>query len=90
MNTTTNHGAAIPLPEKPAPPKNEYQIEDERRTWRMANNRDAYPSFTSQREGFAGIIGAITDRFCRECEQNIQLRHLKGCSVGAAEAGACP
>jgi hypothetical protein len=90
MNTTTNHGAVVPLPGKPPRPKSAYELEDERRTWRMANNRDAYPPFASRREGFAGIVGEITDRFCKECEQNIQLRHMKGCTVGAAEEGACP
>jgi hypothetical protein len=90
MNTLSNHGNAIPLPVKPPPPPSEYQLEDMRRTWRMNNNRDSYPPFTSQREGFGGLMGAITDRFCKECEVNIQLRHRKGCSVGVAEEGACP
>jgi hypothetical protein len=90
MNTYSNHGNAIPPPVKPPPPPSMYELEYMRRTWRMNNNRDSYPPFTSTREGFAGIVGSVTDRFCKECEQNIQLCHLPNCSVGKAEEGACP
>lgn len=59
--------------------------ENQLREWRMANNRDAYPQDVSYREGFGGLIGEITDRWCKECEQNIQLPHRVGCRVGIAE-----
>jgi hypothetical protein len=55
------------------------------RDWRMEHNRLDYPSGDSYHEGFAGIVGCTTDRWCRECESRIDVPHRKDCSVTAKE-----
>jgi len=55
------------------------------RDWRKAHNEADYPLANSYHEGFAGVVGCITDRWCRECDQRIDAPHRLGCSVHAKE-----
>jgi hypothetical protein len=55
------------------------------RDWRKVYNPDDYLLHTSKREGFAGIVGKITDRYCKECEHRMDVPHRIGCSVDAKE-----
>jgi hypothetical protein len=55
------------------------------RAWRMQHNPTDYPQDNSYHEGFAGVVGCVIDRWCRECQQRIDVPHLPHCSIAIKE-----